>query len=117
MPGRSGVDLPSVGDVGQDLGELQVPAHQALVADDLQDAVVVGAAAQAAPQGAAVGADLFDRHDHRVGRQGDASQGGELAVGGQLRQRRSLLGGLGACVARHRDGESHGAQPREHVAP
>ena len=49
-----GVDRPLLGDVGQHLGEGEVPAHQALVADHAQDAVVVGRAAQAAAERAAI---------------------------------------------------------------
>ena len=89
--GCVGVHVPTGCDTGQDFGERQVPAHQALVADHSKDAVVVRAAAQAAPDGAAVDSDFFGLDDQRHG--GDAlGQRGQLAVAYHFCQQRRLFG-------------------------
>jgi hypothetical protein len=89
--GRVLPDVPALGDVRQNLGELQVPAHETLVADEAQDAVMVGGAAQAAAKLAPVGPDLLNVDDERVYRQA-LGQCGQLALGGELGHSRRLLG-------------------------
>ena len=102
-----GIDFPALCHVGQHLGERQVPAHQALVADHAQDAVVVRAAAQAAPQRAPVDAHLLGV-DHQRRRRQALRECRQLAFGCQLGQGGRLLAGLRPG----RTGASHARQGR-----
>ncbi len=79
-------DVPALGDVRNCLGEVEVPAGQAHIADATQDAVVVVAAGEAATPGAAIGAELVAGLDH-------------------FRADRKAVGELGQLAARDHVGE------------
>ena len=76
---------------GSDLREISVPANQPLVADHAQDAVVIRASAQPAPDSAAIGADAFERRDdERLPRQ-PLRQSRQFSIRNQLREGRRLF--------------------------
>jgi hypothetical protein len=89
---RIGRDVPARGDARQHVGEGEVPARQALVADHAEDAVVVGGAAEAAAQRAAVAPDALDRRDdERIGREA-LRERGQLVRGDLAREVGRLAG-------------------------
>ena len=96
------IDLVALGDVRDDFGVLRVPANQPLSADHAKDVVVVGAAAQAEAELAAILADALERlHDfgfisnplfnrRQLARLNGCGEGGRLLVlesEGRRRQR------------------------------
>jgi hypothetical protein len=87
-----------VGHIGQHGSESQIPTYQALVADHAQNAVVVGAAAQAAAQCTAVGADLVGLDHQRVAAHA-LGQRWQFAVCHHFGQSGRFFAGLGPGVA------------------
>ena len=113
----AGVHRPAFRQVGHNLGAVDAPARQALVADNAQNSVMVGITAHRDAQGAAIATDLVNGGDHlRLCRQA-LQDGWQLALIDQRGQFRRLMIIHRQSRSRTADRQQGGQAPCPHPIP